>query len=147
MKRINHRTINEDLGFQIAPMIDIVFVILLFFMVKIGTRQVENQIQAQLPMVETPWPVPGLSALEETVEIDENGALTHNEEMLDPAQDLIQLKERMHRLARQSRADKTPVLVTICPRSDTNYSRIVNVLEAVQSAGLRHLTLCVVPEL
>ena len=146
MKRINHRATNEDIGFQIAPMIDIVFVILLFFMVKIGTRQIETQIPAQLPVAETPGVVSGLSALEEIVEIDENGALTHNQEILDPTRDLAQLKDRMHLLALQSQADKTPVLVTICPQSDTSYSRIVNVLEAVQSAGLTHLTLSVAPE-
>ena len=147
MKRIHHRATNEDIGFQIAPMIDVVFVILLFFMVKIGSRQIESSIPAQLPMAETPDSIPGLTALEETVEIDENGALMHNQEILDPTRDLPQLKERMHRLALQSQADKTPVLVTICPQSDTSYSRIVNVLETVHSAGVTHLTLSVSPEL
>lgn len=147
MKRINHRATNEDIGFQIAPMIDIVFVVLLFFMVKIGTRRIESQIPAQLPVAETQESIPGMAALEETVEIDEHGALTHNQEILDPSRDLTQLRDRMHRLALQSQADKTPVLVTICPQSDTSYSRIVNVLEAVQSAGVTHLTLSVSPEL
>lgn len=147
MKHINHRATNEDIGFQIAPMIDIVFVVLLFFMVKIGTRQIESQIPVQLPVAETPESIPGMSSLEETVEIDENGALSHNQEILDPSRDLTQLKDRMHRLALQSRADKTPVLVTICPQSDTSYSRIVNVLEAVQSSGITHLTLSVTPAL
>lgn len=146
MKRINHRATNEDIGFQIAPMIDIVFVVLLFFMVKIGTRRIESQIPAQLPVAETQESIPGMAALEETVEIDEHGALTHNQEILDPSLDLTQLRDRMHRLALQSQADKTPVLVTICPQSDSSYSRIVNVLEAVQSAGVTHLTLSVSPE-
>lgn len=140
MKRINHRANNEDIGFQIAPMIDVVFVILLFFMVKIGTRQAETEIRSRLPMAQTEDGVPGLASLEETVAIDENGALSHNEEMLDSVHDLSQLQTRMQRLADQSRADKTPVLVTIRPQPDTSYSRLVNVLETLQSAGLTHMT-------
>ena len=38
-----------NLGFQIAPMIDVVFVILLFFMVMAGAVQVENAHNTKLP--------------------------------------------------------------------------------------------------
>ena len=40
------------MGFQIAPMIDVVFVILLFFMVKAGDIQVENAHITKLPGTE-----------------------------------------------------------------------------------------------
>ena len=38
-----------NLGFQIAPMIDVVFVIMLFFMVMAGAVKVENELNTQLP--------------------------------------------------------------------------------------------------
>ena len=36
-----------NLGFQIAPMIDVVFVIMLFFMVMAGAVKVENELNTQ----------------------------------------------------------------------------------------------------
>ncbi len=43
------------LGFQIAPMVDVVFVIMLFFMVLAGSVQVENAHNTKLPgTVEVP---------------------------------------------------------------------------------------------
>ena len=38
-----------NLGFQIAPMIDVVFVIMLYFMVMAGAVQVENAHNTKLP--------------------------------------------------------------------------------------------------
>ena len=38
-----------NLGFQIAPMIDVVFVIMLFFMVMAGQVQVEQELNLKLP--------------------------------------------------------------------------------------------------
>ena len=44
------QNINEGtFGFQIAPMIDVVFVIMLFFMVMAGAVKVENELNTQLP--------------------------------------------------------------------------------------------------
>ena len=39
----------SDFGFQIAPMIDVVFVIMLFFMVMAGAIKVENHLVTNLP--------------------------------------------------------------------------------------------------
>ena len=44
--------VNEDdgtMGFQIAPMVDVVFVIMLFFMVMAGAVKVENELSTKLP--------------------------------------------------------------------------------------------------
>lgn len=145
MGRIKHQHKLEDIGFQIAPMIDVVFVIMLFFMVKVGSRQTETEIKSKLPsVVETSGPVTGLDSLEETVEIDENGVLSHNQEILEQGgssnADLAELKQRMKRLAEQGRADKTAVIVTINTQPDTKYSRVVDVMNALQYAGLRNVT-------
>ena len=48
MKRIED-TENINLGFQIAPMIDVVFVIMLFFMVMAGAVKVEHELKTALP--------------------------------------------------------------------------------------------------
>ena len=152
MGRIKHEHKNEDVGFQIAPMIDVVFVIMLFFMVKVGARQTETEIKSKLPgSAETATNVTGLESLEETIVIDENGQISHNDEMLDAGSvkdgDLMQLKERMKRLAEQGKADKTEVVVTVSTQPDTKYSRVVDVLNALQYAGIKNMTFSVSEEL
>ena len=37
-----------DMGFQIAPMVDVVFVLLLFFMASAGTKVVEKELSINL---------------------------------------------------------------------------------------------------
>ena len=39
----------QDHGFQIAPMVDVVFVLLLFFMALAGLRQIEEAVPVKLP--------------------------------------------------------------------------------------------------
>jgi biopolymer transport protein ExbD len=152
MGRIKHEHKNEDVGFQIAPMIDVVFVIMLFFMVKVGARQTETEIKSKLPgSAETSTSVTGMESLEETIVIDENGVIAHNDELLDSGGkkdgDLEQLKARMTRLAEQGRADKSEVVVTVSTQPDTKYSRVADVLNALQFAGIRNMTFSVSEEL
>ena len=64
-----------DAGFQIAPMIDVVFVIMLFFMVMAGAVKVEHELKTTLPgnaetAKETEMPD------EITIGVAENGAIT-----------------------------------------------------------------------
>lgn len=151
MGKIKHEHKNEDIGFQIAPMIDVVFVIMLFFMVKVGARQTETEIKSKLPgSAETATSVTGLESLEETIAIDENGQIAHNDEILEGAgasnADLTQLKDRMKRLAEQGKADKTEVIVTVSTQPDTKYSRVVDVLNALQYAGIKNMTFTVAEE-
>ena len=40
------------MGFQIAPMIDVVFVILLYFMLAAGTSKKDSALQSRLPGVD-----------------------------------------------------------------------------------------------
>jgi len=152
MGRIKHETKNEDVGFQIAPMIDVVFVIMLFFMVKVGARQTETEIKSKLPgSAETSTSVEGLEPLEESIMIDQDGVISHNDEILEAGSvkdgDLTQLKDRMKRLAEQGKADKTPVIVTVSTQPDTKYSRVVNVLNSLQYAGITNMTFTVSEDL
>ena len=66
-------------GFQIAPMIDVVFVIMLFFMVMAGAVKVEHELKTTLPgnaetAKETELPD------EVTIGVSETGEITLNED-------------------------------------------------------------------
>ena len=47
-----------DVGFQIAPMVDVVFVLLLFFMASAGSQVVERELNISLPSGRGGQPVP-----------------------------------------------------------------------------------------
>ena len=68
-----------NLGFQIAPMIDVVFVIMLYFMVMAGAVQVENAHNTKLPGTiqgETDTPLPD----EIAVRIEDDGQVYLNDD-------------------------------------------------------------------
>src|SRR6476620_3057940 len=90
---------DAELGFQIAPMIDVVFVIMLFFMVMAGSVKVEKELNTQLPgNAETSGATDFVD--EQVINISENGEVTLNEEPMDaPAsRELPTLKNTLIRL-------------------------------------------------
>ena len=47
MRRLPTNTNDGNVGFQIAPMIDVVFVIMLFFMLMAGSVKVEKELNSR----------------------------------------------------------------------------------------------------
>src|SRR4030095_14030815 len=134
--------VNEStLGFQIAPMIDVVFVIMLFFMVMAGAVKVENELNSQLP---------GTGATssstyfvdEQIITISDTGEVQLNDEPFDSpsSKDLPQLKATLLRLKQNSEAAKTPAIVTIISDEQAKYSRTIDVLDALAVAKIDSVT-------
>ena len=128
------------LGFQIAPMIDIVFVIMLFFMVQAAYIQVEQELNLKLPgkmTAETPVTV------EETqVQVLFTGEVLLNDDPVGAADD-VKLKEfaaAMVRLALASKAAGTELVVSIMAEEDTPYQRVIDVLNAMSVARVEKVT-------
>src|SRR6476620_10988947 len=72
-----------DLGFQIAPMIDVVFVIMLFFMVMAGSVKTERALKMKLPG-DSDQPNASSDVPDEvTVCIAENGQVSRNDDQID----------------------------------------------------------------
>src|SRR5215216_4617970 len=126
-----------NLGFQIAPMIDVVFVIMLFFMVMAGAVKVENELNTQLPgTAESSTSTDFVD--EQIVVISEAGEIMLNDEPFDSPQskDLPQLTGTLMRLKQTSDAAKAPVAVTILSEEQAEYSRTVDVLNALAAAKI-----------
>src|SRR3981081_3897928 len=88
-----------NLGFQIAPMIDVVFVIMLFFMVMAGAVKVENELNTQLPG--TAATSTSTDFVDETSShISDPGEVSLNDEPFDSpeSKELPQLKGTLMRL-------------------------------------------------
>ena len=138
---------DTHLGFQIAPMIDVVFVIMLFFMVMAGAVKVERELNSKLPgSVETSGPTDFVDEI--IIEIAENGEVTLNDEPMDTptSKDMPQLRDRLRRLKQGSDAAKAPTLVTIVSEPESSYTRTINVLDALALAQIESVTFTVSEE-
>ena len=93
------RSGQEDVGFQMAPMIDIIFVLLLFFIITSAIQQNEKDITIALPSTKSGEPTDqGRSEI--IINVAANGDLIiHNEKL-----SLEVLREKLEQLATSRRA-------------------------------------------
>ena len=127
-----------DVGFQIAPMVDVVFVLLLFFMASAGSQVVERELNISLPSgrgakAAGPPPTPVI------IDISPEGVVSMNNKVFDtPASKEMpelraRLKENIDRFG-----DKDPVIIR--PADNARQERIIDVLNSAAAAGVKNLT-------
>ena len=137
--------LNEgNLGFQIAPMIDVVFVIMLFFMVMAGAVKVENELNTTLPgtaPTDSQTDMPD----EQIINIAADGTVSLNDEPYDSAssRNLPNLAATLMRLKQASDASKTPTVITIVSDPQAKYSRTIDVLDVLAVAKIDNVTFTV----
>jgi biopolymer transport protein ExbD len=120
-----------EFGFQIAPMLDILFVLLLFFMVSAGAQKHEASLTTQLPG----GPPGGIVPFE--VGIDEDGQVNVAGAPVDDPADHA-LPQLVDRLKGVIAANPTqPVVVT--PTRSTRHQRVIDVLNACAAAKVKNL--------
>jgi biopolymer transport protein ExbD len=121
-----------EFGFQIAPMLDILFVLLLFFMVSAGAQKHEASLTTQLPGTGGP-----AGKIPVQVGIDSDGQVNVSGAPLDTPTDaeLPQLVDRLKGVV-ASNADQ-PVVIT--PTRSTKHQRVVDVLNACAAAKVKNL--------
>ena len=131
-------------GFQIAPMIDVVFVIMLFFMVMAGAVKVEHELKTTLPgnaetAQETELPD------EVTIGISETGEVTLNEDPLGAPQDKVLegLYSQMVQMRKAAEQAKTKMLITVQAEEAARYERVMNVLDVLARAEITNVTFAV----
>lgn len=118
-----------DFGFQIAPMVDVVFVLMLFFMATTGDKVTEKELRISLPS--------GAAAGDSTqikspIYIDissDGGVFVNNSPMGNGPKDreLVQLRDLLKR-SLEGQTDPDPVIIR--PAPDTKQERVVDVLNA-----------------
>jgi len=127
---------------QMTPMIDMVFLLLVFFMVSAKPVQPERDI---------PMGLPGQVDQEEIVDlpdearviIEPTGQVVLNEQNLDEPADtsLPELRAVLTRFRLSAENAKTEALVTLAPHDTVPHQRLVDVLNACAEAGIRGVTL------
>ena len=142
MKRHKKRGSSEvHLGFQIAPMVDVVFVIMLFFMVLAGSVKIENAHNTKLPGTEETDNAVSMPD-EIAIRIEDDGQVYLNEDPLDTAEspELDELTRNLMDLKKSSVASHSEVLVTIYAAEQAKYGRVVNVLDSLSRAEIANVT-------
>ena len=131
------KTEDGDVGFKIAPMVDVVFVLLLFFMASAGAQLVEKEISIKLPGY-SPLGQP-MQEVPIVIEIAPDGLVTMNSQVLGRGgdKDLMGLKTWL-KTTTQNFGAKDPVIIR--PAMDARQERIVDVLNACTAAGIVDLT-------
>ena len=129
-----------NLGFQIAPMVDVVFVIMLFFMVLAGSVQIENTLNTRLPTpgCSTPAPLPAEIALR----IEDDGQVLLNDDPLDTptSKALPELADNLRQLRDNSLAARSDLVVTIYADETARYERVIDTLDALSRAKISNVT-------
>jgi biopolymer transport protein ExbD len=119
-----------EFGLQIAPMLDVLFVLLLFFMVAAGAIKREAAIVTQVPGG-------GSQPVAVNVSIDAGGTVEVNGMPYDAAgQDALPVTiSRLQAMV----ADDANLSLLISPAPATRQQRVVDVLNACTAAGIHHL--------
>ncbi len=126
-----------DFGFQIAPMVDVVFVLLLFFMASAGQTITEGFFQIGLPSPGTPGT--DKVSVPIVVDVDALGNVFVNNEPMSTGPKDRELKQLTEKLSASMKASpEDPVIVR--PNLDARHERVVDVLNACRVAHVAKLT-------
>jgi biopolymer transport protein ExbD len=127
----------ENTSIPIAPMIDVVFLLLIYFMVSSTLEQQEADLSFQLPgsvEQDEPLDIPD----EQIIEIREDGQVVVNDYPYDvpDAPRLEELAAMLTRFREASAANKVEAIVTISPSDSVAHAQIVKVMDACSMAGV-----------
>lgn len=128
-------------GLQIAPLIDVVFLLLIYFMVTSSLKKAEADLGITLPgtvkqssVVEMPD--------EQIIDIGATGAVILNNTSFGQqgSRELPRLEARLTRYRQACAAAGNKALITIQPEDRTKQQRVIDVMNACAGAEIRHVT-------
>lgn len=128
----------EKVSIPIAPMIDCVFLLLIYFMVSATLQRQEADISFQLPGTveqEEPIDMPD----EQIIEITSQGQVIVNEYPYDTpaAPRFIELAAMLKRVHEAANANQVEANVTVAPADGTSHQTIIKVMDAISLAGIK----------
>ena len=131
----------QTVEMQMGPMIDMVFLLLVFFMVSAKPVKQESDINIGLPGTvaqEEALEIPD----EQRIQIQPNGQILLNDQPLDAPQspELPALLSTLKRFKESADSNKTEALITIDADDAANHQRIVQVLNACAKAKITGVT-------
>ena len=123
-----------DIGFQIAPMVDVVFVLMLFFMACAGSQVVESELNVSLPAGQGAGDSKATPII---IDIASDGLVSINNQPYGKDKNLTQLGEWLKN-AMETFGGKDPVIIR--PSPDARHERIIDVLNVAAKSGVKNLS-------
>jgi biopolymer transport protein ExbD len=122
----------EEPGINLTPMIDIVFLLLIFFMVGTRFTELEREFKIQLPSVSEAQPLTSLPD-EITINVSSDGELR-----VDGIEMTLQELENRLQTAKKHYSDQSVIV-----RGDANgtYQNVMDVLAACNRSGIQAVSL------
>lgn len=128
------------LELQIAPLIDVVFLLLIYFMVTAALIKKEGDISFMLPanvplsdVIDIP--------VEVLIEVSSDGAVMVEGMRFSPAdRNLEDLVSQLRGLQAIAKSQNSPFFVNILPNQDSLHARIIDVMDACAAAGVKNLS-------
>lgn len=140
----NKPSVREAGELPIAPMIDVVFLLLVYFMVSSSIQKQEADIGFSLPAtVQTSEPMS--FADEQVIEIDASGRAWVNGYGYDQPDSVSyhKLAQMLSRYKEAAEASQSAARVTIAPSDETSHQMVVRVMDACEQAGLTSVSFAV----
>jgi biopolymer transport protein ExbD len=133
--------INENPSMQIAPLIDIVFLLLIYFMVTSSLKKQEADLGITLPGTVS-QSAAVMTPDEQIIEIDDQNRVIFNNVFYgnETARQLPDLVATLIRYRLASESMKTKALVTIMAADESLHERTVDVMNACAAAGIKNIT-------
>jgi biopolymer transport protein ExbD len=128
-----------DPGFQIAPMVDVVFVLLLFFMASAGSQVIEKELNISLPSGRSASAAGSVPSTPIIIDILPDGKVQMNNRSYDSPQsrELPELRTWLKETIAKF-GDKDPVILR--PDPMTKHERVMDVLNAASASGVTKLS-------
>jgi biopolymer transport protein ExbD len=132
---------NAEEGLQIGPLIDVVFLLLIYFIATSSLKRPEGDLGIRLPgsvSQSTQLNMPD----EQIIEISSEGTVNLNNRMFnDPeGNDMAELVDMLRRYKAASDATGNKAMVTIQASDNTRHQRVIDVMSACGQAGIIHMS-------
>jgi biopolymer transport protein ExbD len=132
---------DEGEDFQMAPLIDVVFLLLIFFMVTSSIQRFETDLSIQLPgrvKQSEQLAMPD----EQIVEILEDGRVLLNNQFYDApdSRDMPHLASTLTRFKQASDLANVRALLTVQAASQSRHERLIDVLNAAAAAKIEFVS-------
>jgi len=132
--------LSEKSGLQIAPLIDVVFLLLIYFMVSSRLKKPEADLSLALPGgMQSSSKIQMFD--EQIIEVLSDGKIIFNSRIFFKTnkKDLEELKYILKRYNDSSSFSKLKPMITIAAEDNSSHERVIDVLNACSSAGIKNV--------
>jgi biopolymer transport protein ExbD len=132
---------DEEVGLQIAPLIDMTFLLLIYFLISSSLKAQEADLGIHLPgevSLEKPQDLPE----EQIIDIDQKGRIGFNGKWYDNPNehDFPELVSTLVKFKRVAEAGKQKAMITIDANENSLHQRTIDVMNACAAAGIKDVS-------